>query len=454
MTLAHLILWIAFIINASLLVSVAFGKFKKHRGPVFLLVALIAIWQAIELINTFWLLDTPHLLLGVRFGLLPNLFLAPAFIWLVFSLFNKWKSLHFGYKFLWWLPAIVMSPIIFTNYNISEVLVIDRDFLFMPGELYWGFMVYFGIAVTYGLWFLMHQRAKANLIVKKQIDYIFAGTAVTAFVGLLFSAVLPFFGQQDLFYIGINGSVFFTLILVYALSHYKFWNLRLSLFKILADWAVLFVTIILFYFLFWLLVNVVQIDFSVLRTQVGFVLFISLVAPWLHQVIYRLANVALINPVRDIMLAEVNIADILRSSRDLNVLFSKLAKEISQVINYREIFVYLAKHNNPQAFYQVFPVGERLLNINESQLLQFLAAKSKPANQAEIGYLSQDRYLAKALTKQQIDIAVPIFYNQQLLGVLMIDNNQILLSRQQLVFLEKINKYLDIAIGSLLLANK
>ena len=454
MTLAHLILWIVLIINASLLVSVAFGKFKKQRGPVFLLVALIAIWQAIELINTFFLIDTPHLLLGVRFGLLPNLFLAPAFIWLVFSLFNKWKGLHIGYKFLWWLPAIFMTPLVFTSYNISEVLVVDHDFLFMPGELYWYFIVYFGISITYGLWFLIHQRPNANLIIKKQIDYIFAGTAITAIIGLLFSAVLPLFAQHDLFYLGINGSVFFTIILVYALSHYKFWNLRLSFFKIIADWAVLFVTIILFYFLFWLLDNIVQIDFSIFRFQVSFVLFISLVAPWLHQVIYRLANVALINPVRDIMLAEANIAEILRSSRDLNVLFSKLVKEIGQVINYREIFVYLAKHNNPEVFYQVFPVGERLLNITDSQLLQFLAAKGKPANQSEIDYLSQDRYLAKALTKQQIDIALPIFYNQQLLGVLMIDNNQILLSRQQLAFLEKINKYLDIAIGSLLLANK
>ena len=162
----------------------------------------------------------------------------------------------------------------------------------------------------------------------------------------------------------------------------------------------------------------------------------------------------MVNPVRDIINATNNIAEILRSSRDLNLLFSQLAKEVNKIIGYQEFFVYLAKHNHPEIFHQVFPVGERLLNMSDSELLQFLVAKGQAAHQADVDYLGHDKSLAKAMSKQDIDIALPIFYNQKLLGVVIINNGQKLLSRQQLQFLQQINKYLDIAIGSLLLSNK
>ena len=92
--------------------------------------------------------------------------------------------------------------------------------------------------------------------------------------------------------------------------------------------------------------------------------------------------------------------------------------------------------------------------MSDSELLQFLVAKGQAAHQADVDYLGHDKSLAKAMSKQDIDIALPIFYNQKLLGVVIINNGQKLLSRQQLQFLQQINKYLDIAIGSLLLSNK
>jgi len=139
---------------------------------------------------------------------------------------------------------------------------------------------------------------------------------------------------------------------------------------------------------------------------------------------------------------------------DLNILFSRLAKVISQVIDYQDLFVYLAKHNNSEIFHQVYPVGERLLVLKDSQLLQFLSQHPEGANKAEIEYLQTDHYLAQAMDKQNIDFALPIFYNQQLLGLVMIDAKKQLLSSQQLQFLIKIKDYLDIAIGYSLLANK
>jgi hypothetical protein len=454
MTLANLVLWLTVIINVALLLFIVFSKVQKQRKPVFLLVTLIAIWQIIELVNVGWLRHTDWLLTSARFGLLPNLFLAPAFIWLVFSLFDKWKNLSIGQKFLWWLPALIMTPFLFTDYNIPSVTLTENGFVFEQGIMYIIFLVYFVAMLGYGLYLLFTQRSQANLIVKRQIDYIFVGTALTALSGLLFSIVLPLLGANEWFYLGVDGSVFFTIILVYALSRHRFWGLRLGLYKIVIDLSVLFVTLLVFYIIFWSLANLVAVDFSQPKAQIFFVLFIGLVSPWLYKALYRLFNLFLINPVREIVNATNNIAEILRSSRDLNLLFSQLAKEVHKVVDYQEMFVYLAKHNHADIFHQVFPVGERLLTMNDSQLLQFLVAKGQMANQAEIEHLHRDKYLAKAMLKKEVDIALPIFYNQQLLGVVLLNNNKKLLNNQQLQFLQQINKYLDIAIGSLLLANK
>lgn len=454
MTLANLILWIALLVNISLLVIVIFNKQQKHQKPILLLLSLITSWEIIELINIFWLRHTDYLLVGARFGLLPNLFLAPAFLWLVFSLCESCQSVKKTWKILVWLPAVIMTPFLFSNYNISTVTLTDTGFVFQQGILYVYFLIYFLLIIIFALYFLLRTRKHVNLIIKKQIDYIFFGTAVTALTGVLFSVVLPLLNIKSLFYIGVDSSVLFTMVLVYALSHDRFLDLRLAFFKGILDLLNLFIILAIYYLLFLLLSHLINVDLQNVVNQILFIIFVGLTSPWLYRFFYRLINLFFFNPNQNIQQAQNNIVETLRSTRDVNVLFSKLAKEISSVINYREFFVYLAKHNNPEVFHQVFPVGERLLNIKDSQLLQFLANKNKLIHSAEVEYWSDDKYLSASLQKQQIDLAVPIFYNQQLLGVLVINDGQKLLSSQQLSFMNNINKYLDIAIGSLLLANK
>src|SRR3989339_339171 len=110
MTLANLILICAWVINLILIAFVVFNKEQKHRLPVLLLIILVTLWQSIELINVFFLRFSDHLLLGARFGLLPNLFIAPAFLWLGFFFFDRCPSLKmvlfFSKKFyiiIFWL---------------------------------------------------------------------------------------------------------------------------------------------------------------------------------------------------------------------------------------------------------------------------------------------------------------------------------------------------------------
>lgn len=454
MTLANLILWIALLINLSLLITIVLNKQQKHKKQVFLLVSLITLWEIIELVNVFWLKNTEYLLLGARFGLLPNLFIAPAFLWLVFSLCDRCQMVSKSIKMLVWAVPVVMLPFLFTNYNISSVTVTDSGFIFQQEILYWYFLLYFLGIIGFALVFLARMTKRVNLIVKKQIFYIFFGTAITALLGILFSVILPLFDIKNLFYIGVDSSVFFTIILVYALSHDRFFDLRLSFYQTLLDMGALFAVLFVYYVIFWLILKFIQVDFQDIGEQVLFVLFVGLTSPWLYKAFARLINLLFFNPNQNFFQTTNNIADILRSSRDLNVLFSQLAKEIGQVINYQEIFIYLAKHNDNDVFHQVFPVGERILSLNDDQLLQFLVTSNKMVHQAEIDYHNEDKYLTAALQKQQIDLALPIFYNKKLLGVVMINYGQKLLSHQQLEFLQGINKYLDIAVGSLLLANK
>ncbi|MFA5127368.1 MAG: histidine kinase N-terminal 7TM domain-containing protein, partial [Patescibacteria group bacterium] len=451
MVLSTFILLIVWLINLSLLLFILAQKNKPRRWPIFVMIALMSVWQASELVNIFFLTDSPDLMTGVRFGLLPTLYLAPAWIWLVLSLFNKWPRQSIFKRWLWFAPAILMSPFVFTDFNVSQVIIRQGEIHYVPGKIYFVFAFYFGSLMAYGLYLLIRHRRQADSIVRRQIDYIFVATALTALLALLLNIFLPLLGIGGLYYIGVNVSVLFTTIVAYALFHHQFYDLRISFYKIVVDLFRLLITGIFFYFLYQLLQDTIGVDFALASNLIIWLLVLGVLGPLVFAWVARVVDYFLADPAQNYEKVLEDIAVILRTSQDLNFLLAGLAKEISHIIDYNDFYLYLSKRNQPQVFYQVFPAGERILNTNSSHLLQSLVKDKKIVLTAELEYWQKNQELLAELKVGHIDIALPIFYNQQLLGALLIDNKNKLLSVQQLEFLEGVNKYLDIAIGSLLL---
>ncbi|PLX26206.1 hypothetical protein C0580_00435 [Candidatus Parcubacteria bacterium] len=448
--LSTLVLIGVWLVNFSLLIFILTNKHKLRKWPIFTMVFLLVLWQSTELANIIWLIDNPYLIHSVRAGLLPTLYIAPAFIWLVYSLFDKWSDFSFWQKFVWWIPAVVMSPFVFSVYNLKDLMIMGTNISYTPGGLYFYFSVYFVLLMTWGLVVLIQNRKRAIAIVRRQIDYIFVATALTAIFAITFNVVLPLFGQHDFYYVGVNSVVIFTSIVTYALFRYRFIDLRISTYRVIIDLVRLIIIAFIYYIVYLVLYALSDVSFDDFWSVGMFVVFVGLTAPFLFRLISKLLLSLLIDPTDDIKKSEDKVAEILRSSRDMNVLFSHLTKEIGRVIDFTEIFIYLAKKDNPKTFYQVFPVGERLLS-SDSETLQHLSAIKEMANKAEIDYLKIDKTLSQELAAKQIDVALPIFYNKQLLGVVLLDNSRKLLSVQQINFLYQINKYLDIAVGSLLM---
>ncbi len=451
MLLSTFILLLVWLINFSLLIFILVQKNRPRRWPIFTMVALLFIWQASELANIFLFLDSPYLLLSVRFGLLPTLYLAPTWVWLTWSLFDHWSTTKLFKKILWFVPAIILSPLVFTDYNLSKVIFDKGELSYVPGPIYIYFVLYFALLMAYGLYYLIRNRKTAASIVKRQIDYIFIATALVALSAILLNVVLPLLGVSNLYYIGVNVSIFFTAIVTYALFHERFYDLRIASYRTVVDLWRLFITGAIFYLLFILLKQVIVVDFNQgANIIVGFIV-LGLLAPIVFEGVSRSLDYLIVNPAWDYTQALDNIAKILRSSQDLNFLLANLTKEISHIIDYNDIYLYLSKRHKPDIFYQVFPSGERLLALNENLWLQKLAQDKEIKQTAELVYWQGDSQITAELLNSHIDIALPVFYNQQLLGILLIDNKQKLLSIQQLEFLIEVNKYLDIAIGSLLL---
>jgi hypothetical protein len=414
---------------------------------------LIVIWQSTELLNIIWFVDLeePILLFSVQAGILPTLYLAPAFVRLAYSLFGKWKNVSNFKKFLWWLPSIIMSFFVFTPYNLKDLMVINSRFYYVTGPLYYFFAVYFVSALAYGLYFLAKNRKMSGPIVRRQVAYIFAAVAIAAVAGLIFNIIFPILGMYDLYYLGVNSTIFFTVIMTYALFRYRFFNLKMFGYQIFMNFFKLLVTVFIYYILYLLFHSVVMIDFSIFQNIVFFLMVIGLTAPFVFNIVSRLSLALFLSPNNDIKVAIDRIVDILRSSRDLDVLLSRLSKEIDRVVDFKEMFVYFSKKKDLDVFYQIFPVGERLLNKADSNLIDYLSRKKQIANLAEIDYFFADKGLIEEMKEMRVDVALPIFYNKQLLGILLLDNDGKLLSIQELQFLGELNKYLDIAVGSLLL---
>lgn len=454
MELSTLILFCVYLVNIFLLLFVLFYRDRQRSWPFFWMLLLLVIWQTSELLNLIWLvyLDKNILLFSVQGGLLPALYLAPAFIKLAFSLFGQWQRLANYKKFLWYLPAIIMSFFVFSDYNVQDLVVTqDNKFFYAAGPIYWFLAVYFIALLGYGLYWLVKNRSCCGPIVNRQINYILLGTVLASLGGLVFSIILPIFGIHDLYYLGVNSTLFFTVISTYALFRYRFLNLRISFYQLLINFSRLFIGLYVYYVFYIFFRDLMKIDFNNIQVVVFLLVVLALSVPFLLKVIDRMLALLFGNPENETQVSLDKIIQILRSSRDLEILLSRLAKEINKIVDYREIFIYLAKKYEPHIFYQVFPVGERLINGSSSELVKYLSDKKKVANRAEMDYFSINRPLIGEMKETRIDVALPIFYNKQLLGILIIDHAGQLLSVQELNFLEELSKYLDIAVGSLLL---
>lgn len=450
MTLDTLILLVVWLVNLGLLFFILFNKNKKRRWPIFWMVFLLWLWQSSELINILFLLRQSFLVWGVRIGLLPTLYVAPTFVWLAYSLVDRWTHQALV-KHLFFLPAYLMSPFVFTSYNVESIVVSHSAVSYVPGPIYFYFAFYFLGLMSWGLVVLVRNRNRYDQIAKKQIDYILMATALTALLALIFIFVLPLAGITSFYYLGVNSSVIFTAIVTYALFRQRFWDLKISFYKTLVNMLRLLLTGLVYSLLYLVLWGPIGVDFSHSINVIIFLLFFGLTAPIFFSIASLAAKFFVWHPAEKIKETENNIAEILRSSRDLNRLLSSLAKEVSRVVDYQEIFIYLSKKGIPQVFHQVFPVGERTLNLESDLILQAVEKGHNLLHAPEIHYSGQYDALFQACLDHHIDVAFPIYYNQQLLGVVMIDNKQKLLSIQQLNFLAEVNKYLDIAVGSLLL---
>lgn len=450
MTLDTLILLVVWLINLGLLFFIIFNKNKCRRWPILTMVFLLWLWQSSELINILFLLDSPALLLGVRAGLLPTLYIAPTFVGLSYSLVDGWKKIR-RYQQLFFLPAYLMSPFVFSKYNLNNIIIGQNSVSYIPGPIYFYFVIYFAILMTWGLVVLIRNRSRYDQIVKKQIDYIFVATALTALLAILFIFVLPLLGVTAFYYLGVNSSVIFTTIVTYALFRQRFFDLKISFYKILVNFIRLLLTGLVYALLYIVLAGPVRVDFTILANSIVFLVFFGLTSPIVFGLASSAAKFFIYHPLERIEQVENNIAVILRSSRDINRLMSSLAKEIAQVVDYKEIFIYLAKRGDANCFHQVYPVGERVLQVGQDLILQQLASQQDLLHSPEVHYSGLNPKLSQELVEHHIDISFPIYYNNQLLGVLMLDNDKKLLYQQQLDFLKEVNKYLDIAIGSLLL---
>lgn len=452
MNLSTFILLFVLCINVLLLLFILAQRKKQRFFQVFVMVFLIFIWQGIELFTLLFLLDKDRILLiAVRAGLLPALYFAPVFLWLAYSMFNKWSRLAKWQKWLWFLPAILMSPFVFTRYNVSEVVVDKGRAFYVPGILYWWFAFYFSILMVYGLYLLIVNRKKSNQIAKRQIDYIFVATAITAIAGILSGILLPLFGFIGTYYMAVNSTIFFTAILTYALFRYRFFGLRASFYQVFFDLIRLFLTAVIFYALYFLLQDVTIVDFNKAVNILFLFLFIIFASPIVFSLVNKLVLFLLGSPNNKIAIAEDNIATSLGSEDDIDISLSKLAEQVAEIIDYRDMHIYLTKLNNHDVFHQVFPVGDRVIDRNTTLYVQHLAKQKGMLNVAEVLYFNRDKNLINEFSKLAIDIILPIYYNKKLVGLVLMDNDRKLLSLQQLNFLQQVNKYLDISIGSFLL---
>ncbi len=131
---------------------------------------------------------------------------------------------------LYMAPSILMAPLAFSTYSIVDTIFPpNAPSAIVPGPLYYGYLLFFFIAVVYGLARLIRYYFNASGNHRYQAAYIILGSSLF-FAGLItFNVILPLFGELRFFNVGPQFAAVFLAACVYAIFKYQLLDIRVLL---------------------------------------------------------------------------------------------------------------------------------------------------------------------------------------------------------------------------------
>ena len=420
---------------------------KNPKAPInrafFFFILLVILWLIDRFFEDIATPSDTYNELLTQLALLPPLFVPYFFMRFVYIFYGRWGKVKKWLKILIFSLAVIMAPFIFTKYN-GQVTYEGNIELFYPGTLYIWFSVYFSIVIAYSLYVLKRSKKTYDKVKQKQADYIFWGSFSTAFLGLFFSAVLPMLGLPQYYYFGSLSSVIFTGFVSYAILRYRFVDWRVLNIKTVVRLLAALPSFVLVY----LVMLAVTLQTSpLLRTTLIFS------ATILAIVIFGLSQRLLLNFFGQIGPDTEGSIDklckLVAGSPNLASFADSLKEEI--LLNLKVADVHLLTVSTDGSFYAEKGPSEYWLSKDKSALLRQVLQTKGMVNLEEAKYLQLEEAIIDELSRMKIDLVVPMFYEEHLIGLVLIVNKGELFTEAQYKYLYGLQNEIKYCLNNVLL---
>jgi len=141
---------------------------------------------------------------------------------LYFTIYFPYKSqtLNLFLKILVWIPGIILSGLVYSNFFIVEFVTKYSEYEFVTIYNiigYWSYSIYFVFVALLSLGYLFKKYKQSEQIFKKKIKLLLITIIIGLIFGSYFNLFLLYFGDFRFIWLGPVFSVFMNAVVFYLI---------------------------------------------------------------------------------------------------------------------------------------------------------------------------------------------------------------------------------------------
>ncbi len=453
----------------SLVLSFVIGTQRRKSSNRFFAITLWA--MSFWIFSNFMVSNSGSLgtvLFWIRTAMIGPVLIGPFF--LVFSIvFPEEKKISFKKLLLLVLPSLPFFPLIYTKYNVQDVLPSShpgQSVTFTPGVLYVGLGLFLMVYILCSVFILINKYKNAtDRIIKNQIRFVLFGFIVTFLISLMGTLVLPLLNYTKLGVIGPLSTMLFSAITFFVIYKYKFLDIRLLVGKLVYFILVAIPPYFTYFALAFVYESLFDTSFNTVAYMVGIPVAIAFTAflNFFTKFISEYTDTHLINPgYNPLVVLEKHrqrlsntldidkiiqeslfiIARTIRPSSSGAILISRNKGERWMSINYKK-----APYESPEEF-KIFT--EYFFNHSEKVISYDQLINHDDENNPRF---IQNQHLASQMEKKELGVIVVLKEEATIRGLLLIGKKEATepYNKQELKLLESIADSMGLALGRALL---
>lgn len=436
---ANFILIITFLIYL-VLIFILLKKRNKISFYFSLVIFSVTLWIIFIFLSNTSVLDK-NLLIFTRFAFIGPVSLGIFFLFFAENFPKKSINIPLPIKLLFIFFAIFLIFISFTELIVKYAYTdLYAGPHYVYGTYYPLVLIYTILVFGYSLVLLSKKYFKSSGSEKLQIKYIFAGTIVTLFIGIVTNLLLPILGYSDLGKFGPLSTIVFLTFTTYAITRYRLMDIRLVVFRSFTFGFIVFIVGGLFAIISTLLASLFADLVGIKSNIFSGVIITSLITIFyqpLRKLIERSTNTFLYKKTYDPDKLLTQISEVTSSILDLRNLLASIATTLGEAFHFQKIgIVLLNKDNKLEIFHKEGfkdGVAEQLIAFPNVVKILYQELKQMPGilvidemvTQFENGeFQPASPALLKALHDNDIALIIPLFVQENLIGVLALGNKK------------------------------